>query len=208
MVIGPYRQALTTVSSAGAEGRGSCQPQPESPSALFTVIKQHNIGHPTPQIKPHYIKEILDWSASLMHAHVKMVDRTGCLSLCSERKQTWIKICVYPPTLSACWQALHNTDAVFTWSGAGIDCTVSLASNVSFCLCVAVWYLEKYKRNTKNGSLMFRKNYHYLLSIMSFHTCMIYFVLWNTKDILKKKMLSMQWKSVEFSVVLDPTRFH
>lgn len=63
MVIGPYRQALTTVSSAEAEGRGSCQPQPESPSALFTVIKQHNIGHPTPQIKPHYIKEILDTSA-------------------------------------------------------------------------------------------------------------------------------------------------
>lgn len=76
------------VSSAGAEGRGSCQPQPESPSALFTVIKQSNIGHPTPQIKPHYIKEILDWSAGLMHAHVKMADRAGWLSLCSERKQT------------------------------------------------------------------------------------------------------------------------
>ncbi len=33
---------------------------------------------------------------------------------------------------------------------------VSLASNAVFSLFVAVWYLEKYKWNIKNGSLMFR----------------------------------------------------
>lgn len=203
MVIGPYRQALTTVSSARAEGRGSCQPQPESPSALFTVIKQHNIGHPTPQIKPHYIKEILDWSAGLMHAHVKMVDRTGCLSLCSERKQTWIKICVYPPTLSACWQALHNTDAVFTWAGACIDCTVSLASNASFSLFVEVWYLRNYKCNTKNGSLILRK---YLKKALC-HSKLIWFTLFSGLQKIFRK-LSVFVHAMKVSVVLDLTHFH
>lgn len=75
LVIGLYRQPLTTVSSAGAGDREACLLQPESPSALFTLITQHNIGHPTPQIKLHYIKETLDQRVILMHAHVKVADR-------------------------------------------------------------------------------------------------------------------------------------
>lgn len=44
---------------------------------VFTLIKQHNIGHPTPEIKLHYIKEILDRGKlkrpDLMHSHLNGV---------------------------------------------------------------------------------------------------------------------------------------
>lgn len=102
LVIGLYRQPLTTVSSAGVEGREACLLQPESPSALFTLITQHNIGHPTPQIKLHYIKETLDQRVILMHAHVKVADRTPELWPDLDR-ETHMKNSVwfFPP--QCCW---------------------------------------------------------------------------------------------------------
>lgn len=141
MVIGSYRQALTTVSSAEAEGRGSCQPQPESPSALFTVIKQHNIGHLTPQIKPHYIKEILD------------LERQPDACTCQDGGQDWMAEsvlrgnrhelkCVYPPTLS-------EVDMLFT--------ILMQSSHGPECVLIGLYHLHQMLLFLFCSSLIFRK---------------------------------------------------
>lgn len=115
LVIGLYRQPLTTVSSAGAEGREACLLQPESPSALFTLITQHNIGHPTPQIKLHYIKETLDQRVILMHAHVKVVDRAAVLWPDLDRETRLKNSVCFLPVVLVHWQVLPNPNAVTAW---------------------------------------------------------------------------------------------
>lgn len=144
LVIGLYRQPLTTVSSAGAEGREACLLQPESPSALFTLITQHNIGHPTPQIKLHYIKETLDQRVILMHAHVKVADRAP--ELWSDLdKETRMKngACVLLVLLLVHWQVLPNTNTVTAWGGEEIVLCCSKFDDVCIIFLVtAVQWLE------------------------------------------------------------------
>lgn len=138
LVIGLYRQPLTTVSNARAEGREACLLQPESPSALFTLITQHNIGHPTPQIKLHYIKETLDQRVILMHAHVKVADRAPELWPDLDWETHMKNSVCFLSVLLVLWQFLPNTNTITACGWEYIVLCCSKFDDVCFIFLVTV----------------------------------------------------------------------